>query len=310
MDALCLFKLEDDEMMPKVYAAVIKVISCGVSIMFLSTHLIVFSITEEMWTTMGKNLAAFCLSLLLGLSTFIGEHIASYFVATVLTYYFSLTHSTWLLCMSFELWRSLGKTKSRRDYESQHSFRFLWYSLFSWLEPVLFVAVALYAEFWDNNPFPEYLKPNFESASSHTSTNSAFLLFFGFPFCVHLILNFVFMSCALGLEMKRKDLLIDGEMGDEFKLYSRLNLLIVFTWMLNLVDILVVKNEVLTILFVVLNAIQALYIFLVFTFNNKISSLVYENNDFDLHTLLKSDDESATEKDEQLVPSLAVITYI
>lgn len=302
-------ELYDHEVLQKINVHIISIIGFGISVLFLCTHLIVFSITEDMWTILGKNLASFCISLLLGYCTFIGSMVlqnqnASCTVVGVLMYYFFLTHSSWLLSISIEMWRSVKRTKSQRDYDNKNSWRFFFYSAFSWLEPALIIGAALYVEFW-NTSIPDYYKPNFSNGYCRFGKTKPLLIFFVIPFAVNVGLNLIFSGVTLchTQSLQMKGLSQNENFFKELKLYIRLSLIVAVTWITG-ISKMYFKNDILWIAFVVLNAAQTLYIFLVFTFNNKLSTVVfYENKEYDLRTFQSNVNENSKNGEPEVMPA-------
>lgn len=271
---------------------VVSIIGFGISILFLCTHLIVFSITEDMWTMTGNSLASFCLALLLSYCTYIGGMIVENkttpcTIIAILAYYFFLTTSAWLLSISAELYSTVKKIKSRRYYENKNTCRFMAYSMFSWVQPAAVLGIALYLESHNILKMPKKFQVDlFPAGSNCFHRKTSMLLWFLIFFNINLILTFLVSALTAFIACGTKDRQV--QRNDDFftvlKYYMRLSLLVGIVWILGMCMI-HFKEAILHIGFAIANGVLGLYIFLVFTFNNKISSVVFHD---DKHYALKT----------------------
>ncbi|XKL59302.1 hypothetical protein PGB90_000318 [Kerria lacca] len=279
------------EIFKKKYIQVAASICFGINIMFLCLQLIVFLINKHGQTIMGKNFAMFCFSLLIGHVTFIcsiiwqNENFSCAFIVFI-GHYIYLTHSTWLLVTSIEAYKSINSTKTQQIYDKNHSWRFLIYSAFTWIEPAIIAALPLYAEYNENSIFQE-LKPNLSAKSCHFEKSYAFLMFYIIPVNINLIFNFIVIGAIVGklYNGKKLNTISNDDITEKFVYYLKLNILVGVTWITGLIGE-YLKSEVLTASSILMDTIVTLYIFLIFTINDKISIfLYYADMNYDLKIL-------------------------
>ncbi len=274
-----MYETLEEEILHNDYLKVIALVSFSISTLFICIHLVVFLITVYSRTIMGKCFAMFCTSLLMGYFTFLGSIVlqgtdCACKIVAIAGHYVLLAQSAWLLVTSLESWKSIKTSKPQQEFENKYSWRFVFYSLFGWLEPAAIVALALYIEFYETS-WPDSLKPQFSPSTCRFGQLKSFLLFFVTPMNVNLILNLFFLVTTQVKLRNLKNLKhYPREMADEFAYYLRLNLLACVIWIDGLVGE-YTKNDVLIMVYVLMNAVLGMFIFLIITFNNKISTFIY-----------------------------------
>ncbi|XP_065214349.1 adhesion G-protein coupled receptor D1-like [Planococcus citri] len=295
--------------LPSVISAnVISIIGFGISILLLCTHLIVYSITEDMWTLTGNSLASFCCSLLLSYCAYIGGMVVHdtstpCAIVALLAFYFFLSNSSWLLSISLQLYNSSSSRARKSQQSSSTTWAFVRYSLFSWAEPALILGAALYIESYNFNAagsafkMPKNLRVDiFPPETNCFNRNVSVLIWFLVLFNVNLIATFIISAVtafAVYRNGNRRRLDADTDPGNDndedfftvLKYYMRLSLLVGFVWIVGMCMI-HFKGHILQIIFAISNAALALYIFLVFTFNNKLSSIAFNDDrkSYDMET--------------------------
>lgn len=296
----------DSEILQRLSTKLTAIICLSVSILFLCVHLIVFLITEYERTIMGKNFAMLCLTMLLGYLSYIGNivlqnSIQSCIITVIACHFLSISQSAWLLSTSIETWKSIKTTKTQQDYELKNSWRFSYYSLYSWIMPAIITAGTLYLEFGDSN-WSNELKPKFSDKSCGFGQANAFFLLHILPVNVNLAINFSFIAATIIKlqKMKTETLYYHQDMIKEFKYYLRLNGLIGITWLAGLISE-YTRSEAITVIYVLLNAIQGSYIFLIMTFHDKISTFIYYvDTEYDMKMLNENESDDDLSQSERL----------
>lgn len=258
------------------YYSFITFIGIGISIICLCVHLVVFAIVKELRNLSGKNLASFCFALLIAYSSFaLGDVFEGKFcfANAVVTFYFFLASFTWMLIMSFDVWRTLRiATKELRVSSGKQWRKFFIYSFCSWILPAKIVLMAVLVDLCPNNFVPERFKPHFGVRTCWFGQGPPILVFFGLPVLLVLICNLVFfLSSTYMIYSSHSMTRYSASPGTkrDFRLYARLALLMGLTWIFGLVAGFL-NNEVLWVLFILSNTSIGLFIFIAFTCRRKV----------------------------------------
>ncbi|CAG0921325.1 unnamed protein product [Notodromas monacha] len=258
-----------------------------VSILCLLCHLVATAFVPELRNLSGKNMAALSTALLLAYVFFLAgqfrtvkEHVCAGVGAGM--YFSFLAAFCWMNCMAFDVWRSLRRATSELRLSSGSQFRkFAAYSAYAWGLPAVLVAVALVA---DSAPGVALaLRPGFGVASCWFGHRTALLVYFAAPLAVVMAMNVVFFGLSAGMiyatsESSRKIRTGCNPTRIDFKLYTRLALIMGLTWVVGLVvgalDGQLEPHSLLFFalwyLFIALNALQGLFIFATFTCTKKV----------------------------------------
>lgn len=255
----------------KPYFNLITTFGIGISIICLCCHLIVFAIVKELRNLSGKNLASMCFALLIAYSSFMLSNLfkdKACVVNAVVTYYFFLAAFTWMLVMSFDVWRTLRiATKELRVSSGKQWRKFFIYSFCSWALPAKIVLIALLVDLCPMGFVSEQLKPRFGREGCWFSHGPALLLFFGLPLFLILVCNVsFFLSSAYMIYSTHSMTRYSASPNTkrDFRLYARLALIMGLTWIMGLVAGFA-NNEALWVLFILLNTSLGLFIFIAFT---------------------------------------------
>lgn len=269
-----------------VYMGYVTFTGLGVSIIFLILHLVAFVLVAELRNLSGKNLASFCFALLMAYCFFMLGQITdgkACFIIAILTYYSFLSSFSWMLTMSFDVWRTLRlATAELRVTAGKQWRKFIVYSVWSWLVPAFIVLASLFVEQAPRGTVARSLRPEFGVNSCWFGQRKALLLFFALPVAVVMVLNFLFFCSAAHMIYSATSMTrFTASAGTQrdFRLYARLALVMGLTWTVGLVAG-YLDNEGLWYAFIALNTLQGLFIFLAFTCTNKvIRALVSKKND-------------------------------
>lgn len=239
------------------------------SLVFLILHLTIFSVVKELHTIGGKNIASFCLALVLAYSSFLfGNHVKGdiCFVIAVIMYYSFLSAFLWMLTISYDMWQTFWNATKKFRSPRNLTKKFFIYSLWSWSVPLMPALVAVYLDLFAEKVF---LAPHFGESGCWFDNGYALLSFFVAPVCVIIVVNFCFflhISCMLHNNQCES---VNQKSRVDFKLYARIALLTGFTWITGFVAGFT-QSMIAWFIFIVLNTAQGVLIFTAFSCKKRI----------------------------------------
>jgi len=253
-------------------------VGLGISIIFLTLHLCAFALVAELRNLSGRTLASLCVALLFGYISFIVAGILEpedeplCMIASVTKYYFFLAAFTWMLVIGFDVWRALVQAVHFQSCRGGQWHRFFAYSAFAWLTPAIMTTLAVAADNAPQDLMNEDLRPAFGVKRCWFSHRISLIIFFGTPLAFIMILNIGFFTLAAWMTMgKRPCGMASGVSGArrDFRLYLRLAIMVGLTWMVGLLAN-IFNHPALWISFDLLNTLQGLFIFVMFTCTAKV----------------------------------------
>ncbi|PSN47904.1 hypothetical protein C0J52_03376 [Blattella germanica] len=264
-----------DEIPPSIGLFYVTLIGISLSIFFLVIHLVIFCMTPKLRNLSSMNLASLSVSLLLLYCAFFaswrlqdteGPCIAS----AVIMHFSVLCVFFWMFTIAFDISRVLRESTAKLvalQY-GKHWKRFAAYSALSWLVPAVISAVTLGIQYLLEES--EDLNPLFGYERCWFNNPDALLLFCVAPLFIVMILNIVFFCwSAYTIYTTTSHMRNSSNTQQDFRLYVRLALIMGLTWITGIIasyaDI-----EAIWYLFVLLNTLQGLFIFLAFSCNKKI----------------------------------------
>ncbi|KAK9512150.1 hypothetical protein O3M35_000635 [Rhynocoris fuscipes] len=259
-----------------IYLGYVTFAGLGISIIFLILHLAAFSLVSELRNLSGKNLASLCISLLVAYSTFMAGQVLQglpCFIVAIITFYSFLASFMWMLTMAFDVWRTLRLATAELRVSAGKQWRkFTIYSLWSWLAPFVIVAGAVYVELIPEGRVPSEWRPDFGVNSCWFGHSKPLLAFFAGPLAIIMFMNIAFFASSAHMIYSTTSttrFTASASTQRDFRLYIRLAVVMGLTWTMGLVagtlDI-----EALWYVFVALNTLQGLFIFLAFTCTDKV----------------------------------------
>uniref|UniRef100_A0A4D5RHC9 Putative g protein-coupled receptor n=1 Tax=Ixodes scapularis TaxID=6945 RepID=A0A4D5RHC9_IXOSC len=262
----------------------VSAVGLGVSISCLVAHLAVFALVPDVRNLSGRNLASLALSLLAAYLCFLlgqlGEVGAQACQALgVTTYYFFLASFFWMSAMAFDVWRTLRvATRELRVSSGSQWRRFFVYCVASWFLPAVVVGLAVFFDARSTG-IPEDFRPLFGRHGCWFGQRKALLVFFAGPAAALMLVNVIlFASTAvMVIGSTKTSVKRSGSAARRnFSLYVRLSVMMGLSWTLGLVagylDI-----EVLWYLFVVLNTLEGLFIFVAFSCTHKVGTYLRDH---------------------------------
>ncbi|XP_014244248.1 uncharacterized protein LOC106663710 isoform X1 [Cimex lectularius] len=258
-----------------IYMGYVTYAGLGVSIIFLVLHLTAFSLVSEMRNLSGKNLASLCVSLLVAYTTFMAGQVLEgipCFIIAVITFYAFLASFMWMLTMAFDVWRTLRLATAELRVSAGKQWRkFFIYSAWSWSAPAVIVATAIWVQLTPAD-VPEDWRPEFAVYSCWFGRSKPLLVFFATPLAIIMGLNISFFASSAHMiystTSTTKFTASAGTQRD-FRLYVRLAVVMGLTWTMGLIAG-TLDVEALWYVFIALNTLQGLFIFLAFTCTDKV----------------------------------------
>ncbi|XP_013780544.1 uncharacterized protein LOC106464918 [Limulus polyphemus] len=263
-----------------IYMGYISLIGLGISIICLLLHFVVFLVIPDLHNFAGRNLLSLASALFCAYCCFIiGQlNILSPLKCTVvaiLTYYFFLASFLWMNTLAFDVWRTLRIATQELRVSSGNKWpKFIGYSLYSWLSPVLLVIVAIIIEQLEY--VPENYKPGFGIYHCWFGHKRALSLFFAAPLGLVMLANVILFVWSARMIVTTSSNITGNQMKSNrknFRLYSRLALLMGLTWIIGLLAG-YLDNEILWYVFIFLNTLQGLFIFIAFSCIPKVRTIL------------------------------------
>ncbi|ROT64854.1 putative class B secretin-like G-protein coupled receptor GPRmth5 [Penaeus vannamei] len=233
----------------------------------LVLHLVAFALVPHLRNLHGRNVASLSASLLGAyvsyiLSVFAETSTTECYVFAVLIYYLFLTSFSWMNVLGFDVFYTFRRSRVRSGEQWK---RFLVYSAYGWVLPACAVAAVVAVDQTRPPGFPPEFLPSLGQHLCWFGRRKALLAFFGAPLIASIIMNvalFVATTVSIAKTMQsevRKT--SPSEPKKEFLLYLRLAVLMGITWITSVVAS-YLELEVLWYVFILLNTLQGVFIFL------------------------------------------------
>ena len=274
---------------------IITIVCMCISIVCLLIRIGFQGCVPHFWSFAGRLQVQLAVALLIAfISLLIGafveeQHQLCYFCAVLKNFGFLATFS-WMTTISFATWKVFGsnsiKNKSKTSKQSLPKI-----SIPAWLVPIVLTAFTIMIDFIvDDNSF----SPSFAQPLCWYNQRHALLIYFGIPIALCLIVNTIlFILTAIQLRKAfRNSKAVSKQEQKYFQVYVRLFLLMGITWILGFIapfiDHVVVQS-----LFVILNALQGLFLFIAFVCQKKVWDYLTMKTPKDTSTLVSSTGSSS-----------------
>ena len=297
----------------------VTLIGLGISIGSLVLHIIAFTLVSDVRNLSGQNLVCLSVSLILAYSSFICMQVLTIRESTLLcritgatVLYFFLASMAWMNVIAWDVCRTLRlATVELRVASGKQRGRFFLYSLYAWTISGLFTGAALLADFLPSDMVPETIKPGF-GLSGHCwfQRRSALILFFGSPVALIMSINlimFILSTFMIGSTTRGTASFTQITTArTNYKLYLKLWLLMGLTWFVGF-PASFLESLTLWYIFIILNTLQGLFIFIAFsckrkilrTIKSKLSSLTSSSvgGSYSVATLSQNNSKLSSESD-------------
>ncbi|XP_071546839.1 uncharacterized protein [Panulirus ornatus] len=251
----------------------------GLSCVCLLLHLAVFLLVPDFRNLSGKNLASLCLALVASYATFIANVFVKpdqtgCVILAAAMYYFFLSSFTWMSTAAFDIWYTFRRTKTElRVTGGKQRYKFLAYCLYSWFLPAVAVMVLVLVDRLEPSGVPEEYLPSLGKRWCWFGHRKALLVFFAIPMVAIIIVNSAFFISSAKIIAETthtaSSMTDASHHKNQYKMYLRLAVLMGFTWLSGIVAG-YLQLEAAWYVFVLLNTLQGVFIFLAFTFRRKV----------------------------------------
>lgn len=243
----------------------------SVSIFLLCIHLIVFALVDDFGNLPGKNLASFCVALLLEYSSTLLSGVLNEgngcYVNEIAAHYFIMSSAFWMLTMSYDVWATLRSSTQELIVSSgRQRKKFLLYSLWSWLMPafltllVFFVLPQVFQNF-------DLGYQDFDRKTCKFIESDMVYVFVTTVFGTILLLNTFFFVCSVYYILSTQSAIKSTKntaIITHFQLYGRLSLIMGVTWTAEFI-IYYSDFDILCVTFKIINTFEGLFIVIAFT---------------------------------------------
>lgn len=246
-----------------------------VSITSLVLTLMTYAIFPRLRTEAGKITICLVSSMLLAQSMYLiidqmedNYHLCKWFA--VLSHYFLLTSFCWMNVMAFDIYRTFSKKTIIHTYHSHNKRKLLFYILYAQGLPLIFVLTPVTLNILNvNTSFnPKYGK------SCWLSTRNSKILFFIGPLSFFKLFDLVaFVKTVTYIIRTKRQTSIVGNHGGQSTyaplICIKLSVIMGLSWILAFIAN-IADNEVVWLLFILLNTLHGLFIFLCFVCNRRV----------------------------------------
>lgn len=264
----------------------ITLIGLGISIGSLILHIIAFSLVSDVRNLSGHNLVCLSASLIFAYSSFICMQLLAIRKSALLcrltgatVLYFFLASMAWMNVIAWDVCRTLRMaTVELRVATGKQRGRFAIYSLYAWTISGLFTGAALLADNLPDTLIPTTMKPGL-GLSGHCwfQRRSALIIFFASPVALIMTINlimFILSTLMIGSTTRgTKSITQMTTARTNYKLYLKLWLLMGLTWFVGF-PASFLESLTLWYIFIILNTLQGLFIFIAFSCKRKIFKTV------------------------------------
>ena len=251
----------------------------GISCICIMIHLIAFMFVPDLRNLSGRNLCSLCICLLFAYGSFIlgvfGEAgKLECFVLAAVMYYFFLASFCWMNVMAFDIWYTLRLATSELRVSSGGQWRkCIIYSIYGWLLPAVAIVTLIVLDLVKPENISENYLPEFGERWCWFGQRKALLVFFAAPLSIIMGINIIMFIMTARIIASTTNstakMSTSAPHQNQFKLYMRLALLMGLTWISGIVAG-YLQLEIIWYIFVLLNTLQGLFIFVAFTCTRKV----------------------------------------
>ncbi|XP_072748811.1 G-protein coupled receptor Mth2-like isoform X2 [Anoplolepis gracilipes] len=175
--------------------AVIFIIFNIVSLLFLLTTFVVYSILPELWTIHSYMLRRYVGSMFIGGTCYLVIQLieipdignSACFVLAFVTYFSLLASYSWLNVMSFDMWQTFRKLRPlQRNVKQEERKRIVLYSIYAWGTPLILVVICAIMEFVPNMS-EDLIRPKFGVEYCWFNEDMAIMLYCYVPMSINSI---------------------------------------------------------------------------------------------------------------------------
>ncbi|XP_064651565.1 uncharacterized protein LOC135502547 [Lineus longissimus] len=244
------------------------------SIVCLALNFVIYAILPPLRNTPGKTLMSLVLALFLSQLTFLvgagrtNNYITCVLAATLI-HYFILASFVWMNALSLDLALAFSATNLHSTDEKAKRRRFIAFSLYGWLAPLLVVGISLVLDLF-GDATGEF-RPRYGRHICWISNPSAVGLLFILPLAILLTINlvlYIFTAVNIYKATVAADMVRKRDKRS-LLIYIKLSVIMGGTWIFAFVWI-ITKSSVVQYTFIILNSLQGAFIFFSFVFRRKV----------------------------------------
>lgn len=249
------------------------------SIVALTIHLFVYALLPSLRNLAGKNLMSLVGSLLAAQMVFLFGlgRTEIYEVCVVLAcaiHYFFLASFFWMSVMSFDIWHTFSRS-SRSGGGESNTPRFIRYSVYGWVSPLIIVMVALILDLSLSNDIA--IRPGYGENICWFTNKLGLIVFFALPLAAIILSNLLFYCFTVYSIQKisESSKIATGRQSQRcrFLLYIKLCMIMGLTWIFAFIATLA-KTPIVWYIFIILNSYQGLFICLTFVLTKNVLKLL------------------------------------
>lgn len=226
----------------------------------------------------GKSLICLMVSLLVAQLLFLLAnkvedklHLCTGFAVTI--HYTFLASVFWMNCMSFDIFITFSKgfVKSNEDKSSR---RFVWYSIYAWITPLIVVVSGICLDLLTSNPY----RPRYGHVICWIGNRLALLVYFILPIGLVVLTNiffYIFTVRSIYRSSHQTNKILRRKKSCKLLVYIKLSVVMGLTWVFAYIASFT-NEQVFWYLFIFFNSWQGVFIFIAFVCFGKVRSLVSE----------------------------------
>ncbi|XP_045197996.2 uncharacterized protein LOC123552408 [Mercenaria mercenaria] len=260
----------------------VSLIGLIVSISSLSITSLVYICFPQLLNIPGKNLTCLVISLLLAHLLFLlsseAESIPTLCkLVAVLLHYLFLSSFCWMNIIAFDFCSTFSNNfaSAVRDKNLK---RFILYSVYGWLTPLIFVSVAVTLDLSELDSKYSSLKPGYGKGICWITSSNSLILFFAGPLSLLKLFDFIaFILTMIFIARSKRQCARATKKKDtcSFFINLKLSLIMGLTWVFAFVAN-IVKDKSIWYLFIVFNSLQGLFIAVCFLCSRRVFRLLCE----------------------------------
>ena len=270
--------------------SIVTIICLGISIIALILRLVLHCLMMD--HRPARLQVCLAVSLLIGMVSFLlnplvlHSHSSVCYTVAVVIHWSFLAAFCWMTVIG---WDILNMFKASSDFQriGQGNKKFVIYSLYSWLFPTVAVCIALAV---DHSNVDSKWHPAYADKLCWLSGRIGLLIYFVSPVALQILINIIiFIACCIYLQ---KNKMPSGSISQEKQrlwLHLRLLILMGITWVVGFLAI-PLDSDVLWYIFIILNALQGIFLLLVYILANRTQQRLAET----LRKLRKSSTTAGT----------------
>ncbi|XP_064639396.1 uncharacterized protein LOC135494955 [Lineus longissimus] len=249
-----------------------------ISMICLLVQFIVYLLLPGLRNTPGLTIMSLVVALfyaqflLLVSGTAAGQRGGCVFIAVAIHYFF-LASFCWMCCLALDLALTFSSTMIHRGDDHAKTCRFVKFSIFGWLSPLLVVLLALITDAGQGNTYP--FNPGYGQGFCWITNKHGLYMWFLAPVAVLLTASLTMYAITVYkiVEATKAASLVRKVDKLNLFLYIKLAVIMGLTWVLAFIWV-GTKSVVMEYFFIIFNSLQGAFIFVAFVCRKKVYRLL------------------------------------